>query len=217
MQTVTVDWLQSIESLKEVPAEQLQWMIDNSRHYSMPEGDYLFRPGQPTAGTHIIVEGNIRLYLLQNQEVLEVSVLKPKDITGYLPFSRGLKAAVNGKVMADAVIMTLPMEKIREMINRHFELTQALVHIMTTRVREFTSLQQQNEKMMALGKLSAGLAHELNNPAAAIVRGSTTLKQHLQLEPEAFKEVMAIRMEEKEVDSVSKNSLTCWQGRKNPN
>ena len=100
--------------------------------------------------------------------------------------------------------MTLPKEKFREMISKYYELTEALVHIMTTRVRDYTSLQQQNEKMMALGKLSAGLAHELNNPAAAIVRGSTTLKEHLQLEPVTFKEIMAIRMEEGEVDRVSK-------------
>jgi signal transduction histidine kinase len=56
--------------------------------------------------------------------------------------------------------------------------------------------------MMALGKLSAGLAHELNNPAAAIVRGSDSLKQHLALEPESFKDVMNVRMETKDVDFV---------------
>src|SRR6201999_3582230 len=194
---------QSIEALKEVPIAQLQWMIDNSRHYPLPEGQYLFRPGEPAAGTHIIVEGRIRLYVVLNNELREISMLTPKDISGYLPFSRGLKASVNGKVISDALIMTLPTEKFREMISHHFELTQALVQVMTTRVRDFTSLQQQNEKMMALGKLSAGLAHELNNPAAAIVRGSTTLKQHLQLEPVTFKEIMAIRMGESGVDRVS--------------
>ena len=102
--------------------------------------------------------------------------------------------------------MTLPTETYREMISRHFELTEALVHVMLTRVRYMTSFQQQNEKMMALGKLSAGLAHELNNPAAAIVRGSESLITHLQLEPTTFKDVISIRMEEQEIDLV-KNKL----------
>jgi signal transduction histidine kinase len=74
---------------------------------------------------------------------------------------------------------------------------------MTSRVREFTQLQQQNEKMMALGKLSAGLAHELNNPAAAIVRSSESLKNHLQLLPRTFKDVIAIRMTDEQVDAVN--------------
>ena len=203
MQTVTVDWLQSIEALKEVPEDQLQWMIENSRHYMLAEGEYLFQAGNPAIGTHIIITGRIKLYLLQKEGIREVNIIGPKDISGYLPFSRGYKANVNGKVTADAEVMTLPIEKFREMISHHFELTQALVHIMTTRVRDFTSLQQQNEKMMALGKLSAGLAHELNNPASAIVRGSTSLKEHLQLVPEAFKGIMAIKMEEKDVDVVA--------------
>ena len=204
MQNVTVDWLQSIESLKEVPADQLQWMIDNSRHYTVEAGKNLFNVGETSVGTHIVVEGKIWLHVLQNQELREVAIMNPKDISGYLPFSRGLKASVNAKVLEDAVLMTLPKEKFREMVSKYYELTEALVHIMTTRVRNFTSFQQQNEKMMALGKLSAGLAHELNNPAAAIVRGSTTLKEHLQLEPVTFKEIMAIKMEESEVDRVSK-------------
>ena len=57
--------------------------------------------------------------------------------------------------------------------------------------------------MMALGKLSAGLAHELNNPAAAIVRGSASLKNHLQLQPEAFKHLISIRMKPEEIDVIN--------------
>jgi signal transduction histidine kinase len=178
-------------------------MIDNSRHYDMKEGEFLIHAGQSIVGTHIVVKGKIRLYMFMNQELMELNVIGPKDISGYLPFSRGLKAKADAKIIADAQLMTLPTEKFREMISKHYELTEALVHIMTTRVRDFTSLQQQNEKMMALGKLSAGLAHELNNPAAAIVRGSASLLEHFQLEPEAFKKVMSMRIEEKDVDLVA--------------
>jgi signal transduction histidine kinase len=203
MQTITAEWLHSIEALNEVPLTQLQWMIDNSRHYTLPEGQYLFRGGEPVVGTHILRAGKIRLYMLQNKEIREVSMMLPKDISGSLPFSRAATASVSAKVLEDADLMTLPTEKFREMVSHHYELTEALVHVLTNRVRNFTSLQQQNEKMMALGKLSAGLAHELNNPAAAIVRGSESLTKHLKLGPDAFKKVMHMRVEEKDVDLVT--------------
>jgi len=203
MENVTAAWLQSIETLKEVPLEQLQWFIDNSTVYEVSDGDFLFRNNEPMKGTHVLLEGRVKMYLLQNNEMRDQVYLEPEAIFGYLPFSRGLIAKAMGQATGNIRVMTLPMGKSREMINKHFELTQALVHIMTTRVRNYTAFQQQNEKMMALGKLSAGLAHELNNPAAAIVRGSTSLMQHLQMEPKSFKEVMAIRMEEKEVDIVT--------------
>jgi signal transduction histidine kinase len=203
MQTVTAGWLKAIEALKEVPEEQLQWMIDNSSIVSKSESELLFKMGDPIVGTYIVVEGKIRLQIPQGNGVQELSDLEPGSISGALPFSRAAAINVNAKVLRDATVMILPKEQFREMISRNFELTQALVHIMTNRVRDFTSLQQQNEKMMALGKLSAGLAHELNNPAAAIVRGSTSLLKHLKLQPESFKDIMAIRMEEGEVDRVS--------------
>ena len=203
MQTVTAEWLQSIEVLKDVPIPQLQWMIDNSRHYTLQEGSYLFQGGDALAGTNVLRSGKIRLYMLQNKEMREVATMLPMEVGGALPFSRGAKATVNAVVLEAADVMTLPKEKFREMVAQHYELTEALVHVMTNRVRTFTSLQQQNEKMMALGKLSAGLAHELNNPAAAIVRGSESLIKHLKLDPVSFKEVMSMRVDEKDVDIVT--------------
>lgn len=203
MNQVTPEWLQSIEALKDVPVPQLQWLIDNSKHYVLPEDGYMFKPGEPITGTHIIVSGKISLYMLQNNEVREFITFETKAITGYLPFSRGKIAASYGRATTDTQIMTLPIEKIDHLIHNYFELTQALVHIMTSRVRDFTAREQQNEKMMALGKLSAGLTHELNNPATAVVRGSASLKKHLQLLPESFKEIISIRMNADQVDIVN--------------
>ena len=128
---------------------------------------------------------------------------KAKEITGYLPFSRGLVFSASAEVVELAQVMTYPIGEIKELIDHHFELTQALVHIMTSRVRDFTAMQQQDEKMMALGKLSAGLTHELNNPASAIVRGSASLLKHLQLVPEVFKKVISIKMSDAQVDHVN--------------
>jgi len=202
MQTVTVEWLHSIDEFNDVPDAQLQWVIDNSTILSIKEGEFFFRPGMAAVGAYIMITGKIHVYDIVNQEMRDVVMLEPKAISGYLPFSRALTVNVYAKAKADSSMLLLPKETFREMISRYFELTQALVHVMTNRVRTFTSLQQQNEKMMALGKLSAGMTHELNNPAAAIVRSSTSLLEHLKLEPDNFKEIMAIRMDEKEVDAV---------------
>lgn len=202
MQTVTPSSLQGIEMLKDVPLEQLQWLIDNSTQYELSEGEYLFRAGDPMTVTNFILAGRVRLFILQKNDTQEIGEWEAPYISGYLPFSRGLQATVSGKVIEHAQVMAFPKDLSRELISRNFELTQALVQIMTTRVRDFTSLQQQNEKMVALGKLSAGLAHELNNPAAAIVRGSTLLSKHLKFVPESFKDVIAIRMDDNDVDTV---------------
>ncbi len=211
MKVIQIEDLQASEILKDVPPNQLQWLIDESTHYMLEAGDMLIAPGDPVTGTHFILTGKIELYRLQNNQKHGVAELVAGNITGILPFSRAKVANAYGQCSQTAQMMSLPIEKLRQMITSHFELTQVLVHVMTSRVREFTELEQQNEKMMALGKLSAGLAHELNNPAAAIVRGSASLKKHLQSQPEGFKQLISVRMEPNEVDFVNEKMFAAMQ------
>jgi signal transduction histidine kinase len=203
MEQVTVSSLKAFDALKNVPDDELEWLIANCKHYQLNDGDVLSIAGTPLAGPHFLLDGRLRIFLVQNGLKNELATFKAGDITGYLPFSRGVISTANSHAVGQLTLMSFPTERIREMIKDHFEITQALVHVMSNRVREFTALQQQNEKMMALGKLSAGLAHELNNPASAIVRDSVSLMEHLKLEPTTFKNVIAIRMEPEQVDAVN--------------
>jgi signal transduction histidine kinase len=198
-----ISWLQSIEALKDVPVEQLQWLYEHSVEQELQPGEHVFNAEEPIKGTFVIIEGRFRICIIQGGGLREVAVFEPKSITGYLPFSRGKSFPGFGEVLEPLKYLFLPIERAEEMIRTQFELTQALVHVMTTRVRDFTTFQQQNEKMMALGKLSAGLAHELNNPAAAVVRGAASLLEHLKLAPGTFKKIMAAKISEADVDYVS--------------
>lgn len=207
MKDITVNDLLAIEVFKDVPENQLQWMIDRSSHYELQEGDLMSRPGEPLSGTHVIFTGRVELYRVQNNTKHIIAELTPGTVTGILPFSRGKIGIAYGVCLANTQIMTFPKELLRDLVTAHYELTQALVIVMTSRVREFTELEQQNEKMMALGKLSAGLAHELNNPAAAIVRSSASLKEHLLMQPDAFKSLLSIHLSHEEIDLINEKML----------
>ena len=86
---ITSEWLQSIEALQDVPLSQLQWLLDHCAHLEIKQDDYLFRSGDPIKGTYIITEGSFRICVMQGNELREIARFEPKDITGYLPFSRG--------------------------------------------------------------------------------------------------------------------------------
>ncbi|MDP9077680.1 MAG: ATP-binding protein [Bacteroidota bacterium] len=201
---VTPALLAATEAFNKVPETQLKWLIDNSKNIVLEAGEFLFIPGKQVDDTYIIIDGKIRLYTLQKNEMHEIYTFSAGEVTGNLPFSRGWTSTPYGEAGVDTHILSLPENKYHYMICTHFELTRALVNIMTTRVRDYTALQQQNEKMMSLGKLAAGLAHELNNPVSAVVRGATSLKEHIQTVRFAFQNVVRLGISPEKIDLINK-------------
>lgn len=186
-----------------VPEQQLQWFIDNAELQYFEEGEAIFKSGDPIDKIIVILEGSFKIFINNDKQERELTIKVKGEVTGFLPFSRAKVATGTSKVVEKATILCLNKTFEREMLKDHYELSQVLVHEMTSRVREFTGFQKQTEKMAALGKLSAGLAHELNNPASAIVRRAQELKKHLSLKPEKFKKVIKIKISDELIDDLN--------------
>jgi signal transduction histidine kinase len=200
---VTPQDLRAFPVFAEVPELQLQWLIDHSRHHTIQAGGHTFQKDDEINEMHIVLKGKGNVYIQQNGGQKFLSTFKRGDVTGLLPYSRIKKAMGNGVVLEDIELLSLHRDRMPALIQHNFELVQVLVQVMTDRIRDFTQSQIMNEKLLALGKLSAGLAHELNNPASAILRSAVALKAHLQQVPDNFKAVIKIKVTEAEVDLVN--------------
>lgn len=195
--------VQGAEGLQGVPVEQIQWLVSKSSVKQFKEGEFLFRGEDPAEYLYVVLSGLFKVYIRQGNGQREITELEAGDITGILPYSRMVKATAYGEAKEVAEVLCFPKEYFTEMIKTRHALTEACVHLMTSRVREFTTISQQNEKMTALGKLSAGLAHELNNPSAAVIRSAQELKKNLKGTPEKFKRVILLDIKPKQVDEVN--------------
>ncbi len=198
-----IDYLKENPYFKEVPEQQLEWLLEHSECKDLEEGEFLFKPEQEITAMHIVLYGRIRLYISQNGQMRQLAIYEPHEITGQLPYSRMKKASGFGIALEPTKLLCFEKTKFQQLIQNNYELTEALVRRMTTRVREFTKNQQMMEKMVSLGKLSAGLAHELNNPASAVVRSAESLQTHLKNTPEQFKDVMMIKVDAEEVEQIN--------------
>jgi signal transduction histidine kinase len=204
LDTTIIDFLKQTDALGSVPDAQLSWLVEHSNCKTLEEGDFIFRRGEPADDMIIVLSGKLKLYIQQQNSTKEMGFFEPGDISGLLPFSR-LKTAIGfAQACQTSEVLLTHRDKMPELVAQNYELAQALVQLMTSRVRDFTSTQQQDEKMMALGKLSAGLAHELNNPASAIARSSDSLLRHLKNTPERFKQVIMMEVDVEQVDAVNK-------------
>src|SRR5579863_2437810 len=170
--------LRRVPVFADLPDEQLDWFLSQAREMNLKAGDTYARQGDPADAMFVILEG-----LLQGRgEIGGETVtfdLEAGNVTGLLPFSRMKRFTVSGRAVTDSHALRFPSTLFPELIQKMPELTQRLVGLMSDRIRETTRLEQQRDRLASLGKLSAGLAHELNNPASAAKRATSQLRDML--------------------------------------
>lgn len=190
-------------TISTVPVEQLEWLAQHGHLRTLDVGDVLTQTGIPVAGLYVILEGHLSIRVDGAGGSRVVMEWHGGDVTGLLPYSR-LKTPP-GNVIAEQrteLFMVEPAD-IALMIRECYELTAVMVHVMIDRARVFTSNQMQDDKMASLGRLAAGLAHELNNPASAVARSAKTLVAELHILDEATKQFCQLNLSDTQCFSIA--------------
>jgi signal transduction histidine kinase len=170
--------LRGVSAFADLPDDQLAWFLSVAREVHLAAGDVYVRQGDPADSMFVILEGQFQWRGEFGGETITISS-KPGEVTGVLPFSRMKQYTVTGRAMTEGRILKFPTSSFPELVQKMPELTTRLVGLMSDRIRELTRLEQQRDRLVSLGKLSAGLAHELNNPASAAKRATSQLRSML--------------------------------------
>jgi signal transduction histidine kinase len=168
-----------VSAFADLPDDQITWFISQSEELRLKAGDTYFRQGDPADAMFVILEGQLQMRGELGGETIIISI-NPGQVTGTLPFSRMKQFTVSARALTDVRVLRFPASLFPELIQKMPELTQRLVGLMSDRIREITRIEQQRDRLASLGKLSAGLAHELNNPASAAKRATSQLRDLLK-------------------------------------
>jgi signal transduction histidine kinase len=163
--------LRGIAVFSDLPEEQLAWLAPLGEDIRAEPGEIIFREGDPADHMFVFFEGEFQG---RNERVSDGRLFTARagDVTGLLPFSRLQTFQGTGRAVTRLRVGRFHKKLFPEMLQRMPVLTERLVALMLDRVRDSTRMSEQRDKLAALGKLSAGFAHELNNPAAAIKRAA---------------------------------------------
>lgn len=172
-----VQELRKITEFADLPEDQLLWFASQGKEVRAEPGEILWTEGSPANVLSVLLEGEVRIQRDADSTDTRIYTLEPGDIGGKLPYSRMTNFPFSGRAVAPSRIFLFSTDLFPEMIVRMPRLIERLVANMTDRVRFATREDQQREKLIALGKFSAGLAHELNNPAAAAMRAALMLSE----------------------------------------
>lgn len=176
--------LMNIPVFADLPDDQISWFLSQSQELALKPDEVYIHQGDPADAMVVVLEGQLQLRGELTGEMVTIST-KAGDVTGILPYSRMKEYPLTGRTVTPSRILKFPAALFPELIQKMPELTGRLVGLMSDRIREATRIEQQRDRLVALGKLSAGLAHELNNPASAAKRAATQLRGMLKMIKEA--------------------------------
>ena len=157
--------------------EELRQLMDMAEPVTLRAGEILIKQGELGDSAYVVISGDFEVQKQTGQSLIKIDVRNPGDVVGEMALlSRGPR---NATLIAktDGEVLRIPQEAFETLISSSTTAAMAVLHWVITRLTQNESLLHQQEKMAALGTMSAGLAHELNNPAAAAQRSASQLRE----------------------------------------
>jgi len=200
--TDIVDRLSRHKTLGAAPREELEWLAARGTLRHVEVGEAVSTQGTPVEGMFVILSGRSTIFIDRGSGPHKLAEWGPGDVTGMLPYSRLVNSPGRSVVQEPSDMFVVPREHMAALARECPVLTAILVHRMIDRAREFTSNELHDEKMISLGRLSAGLAHELNNPASAIERSAALLGSRLEDVEQAARALGAANLTGAQFDAI---------------
>lgn len=175
----TRELLLQVPSFSDLPGDQIDWFLSQSQELHLQGGETYAHQGDSADFMFVLLQGEFQWRGDLSGETV-VLAIPAGEITGILPFSRMKTYGLTGRALTEARVLKFPGAQFQQLVQKMPELATRLVGKMSDRIREVTRLEQQQDRLAALGKLSAGLAHELNNPASAAKRATSQLRAMLK-------------------------------------
>ena len=158
---------------------QLAELIGGSADVRFAPGDELFHEGDPADSWWVLIDGEIELLRHIGREIAAVGRMNKPGVWagGFRAWDPQGVYLASGRAVAEGRLLQVPVAVLRERTDAWFPLGGHLIDGLYSTARSIESTARQRESLVTLGTLAAGLAHELNNPAAAALRAVDALEE----------------------------------------
>lgn len=158
-------------------AEQLELLAPYGERVAVAAGEVVLREGTEHYDFYVVLAGEVRITRSAGREELLLTVHHPGEFIGEISMLSGLPSIATATAVGEVELLRIPIPRLRELIVTTAHVAEVILPALAGRTQEVNAQAQQQEKLAALGRMAAGLAHELNNPAAAVRRAAAQLDE----------------------------------------
>ncbi|MEP7198404.1 MAG: ATP-binding protein [Chloroflexota bacterium] len=171
-----VEFLKQLALFKGLPQHDLERLCSMSEDVTIQPGQWLIRQGDPGGSLYIILDGEFEVTMKSGQQEMVMAVRGPGEVIGEMSLLDKAPRSASVRALKTTHALMINHDAVYQLLTTSASAAMAMFHTMTERQRSNEALMRQTEKMAGLGTLAAGVAHELNNPAAAAARSAAQLR-----------------------------------------
>jgi signal transduction histidine kinase len=177
---VTTFDLGTVPLFAELPQVDLDRLSDGITEVRLEKGDVLFDEGDDADKAYVIAEGELEILKESAGRNVRIAVSAVGDVVGEMALLTGEERNAGAQAITPVLLIAIPRSCLEDVLSTSVQANRALFSVFISRWREQESRVRQSERMAQIGVLTAGLAHEMNNPAAAVTSGAEGLAEGLE-------------------------------------
>ena len=192
-------FLRNVSLFAELSDADLRQICSQVTEVRLHPGEILFEEGSLGEQAYVIREGQIEIYKHSNGLEVQLAVRKTGEMIGEISLLESSPRNASGRALSDSLLYAIGQEQFESLLNNSPSAARKMLHTVINRLRSLDLALNQSEKMAQLGTLTAGIAHELNNPASAVKRGAEQFKTSVKQFREQFLRLTALNLSEEQL------------------